>query len=584
MGKAPNTIFPGILALLASWIIFNVEVTLADSPFPLTWSDKSFGPDGPWQAVSVSIGKPSQQVSLYPGGTWSSTVLLTGICDNRTISTTCYAADSGLYDRNKSHTVGDDANNSKHYKPAVLGALPGKASQRVFYDDFDIGLHAIVPNVSITGIDDGYQTYPNGHNYPLQVGSLSMGAPQLNHVWGYTMTFVPSYLYTSGGQRKTPSYSYALHIGSASLGIPGSAILGGYDKNRIMGEVSSQPFTPYASNPGGNLIIGLQDIGVGVATGGSPWSFNQKSGLLSEANSSLVPPITMELAPIRPYMYLPQSTCDSIASLLPVKFDSGLGLYLWDTDNDQYRRIIKSPAYLSFLFQKDSTNNKNITIKVPFALLNLTLEEPLVEKATPYFPCFPTTGTYMLGRAFLQAAFIAENYGTGSGYGSWFLAQAPGPGLVDISDQKVIEEDADKIPATDNSWEVSWNSYWTPLSSAIDNSTNSTSDSTSSSSSELSQGGTIGVGVGVGVGGTAVLCLIVWFLARRRQKKKQGLNAVPATANCNGPSKETNGGDRTLRPKENWQSYSPQEMGHNVPNTLFEAPGTPRKEERYELY
>lgn len=224
---------------------------------------------------------------------------------------------------------------------------------------------------------------------------------------------IASYLYTSND---TPSYSSGMHIGSAALGIPDSAVLGGYDKNRIAGEVSAQPFASFDStNPGGDLIIGLFDIGVSVAAGGSPRSFNQKSGLLSQSNSSLKAPVTVELAPTKPYMYLAPSTCDAITSLLPVKFDSDIGLYLWRTDSNQYRSLVQSPAYLSFTFEKDNTNSKNITIKVPFALLNLTLQASLVDKDTPYFPCFPTDGPYYLLTRILSSSLCRRELW----YGRW---------------------------------------------------------------------------------------------------------------------------------------------------------------------
>jgi len=36
---------------------------------------KSYGPDGPWHAVTVNIGTPAQALDLLPGGEWSSYVL-----------------------------------------------------------------------------------------------------------------------------------------------------------------------------------------------------------------------------------------------------------------------------------------------------------------------------------------------------------------------------------------------------------------------------------------------------------------------------------------------------------------------------
>lgn len=120
-------------------------------------------------------------------------------------------------------------------------------------------------------VDQIYQTYPDGTNYPVEVGILSLGAPVETHVWEPdVLMFIPSYLYTAGGIKQTPSYSYGMHIGSASLNIPGSLLLGGYDQSRVLGTVSTQSYTPFGQSPGGNLAIGLVDVGIGVAKGGSP--------------------------------------------------------------------------------------------------------------------------------------------------------------------------------------------------------------------------------------------------------------------------------------------------------------------------
>lgn len=71
-----------------------------------------------------------------------------------------------------------------------------------------------------------------------------------------------------------------------------------------------------------------------------------------------------------------------------------------------------------------------MTIKVPFALLNLTLKSPIVSTPQQYFPSRPfyaNNGSrkYEFGKAFLQATFIGMNWGENK----WFMAQAPGPGI-----------------------------------------------------------------------------------------------------------------------------------------------------------
>ena len=112
-------------------------------------------------------------------------------------------------------------------------------------------------------------------------------------------------------------------------------------------------------------------------------------------------------------------------------WNEGLGLYTWSVDDPQYSRITGSPAYMGFVLS--DTEATNITIKVPFRLLNLTLDAPLVDKPTPYFPCRPfnsTQGWWVLGRAFLQAAFFVLNFEKYVMY----LVQAPGPDM----DQSVM--------------------------------------------------------------------------------------------------------------------------------------------------
>jgi hypothetical protein len=71
---------------------------------------------------------------------------------------------------------------------------------------------------------------------------------------------------------------------------------------------------------------------------------------------------------------------------------------------------MSSPSALKFSFNTDSGNGD---ISVPFALLNLTLDYPLVSTPTQYFPCASYTPSddslYHLGRALLQAVFLGQH-------------------------------------------------------------------------------------------------------------------------------------------------------------------------------
>ena len=507
----------------------SIQTVQCTGPREMTWSNKSFGPDGPWQAVNVIVGsnssdlmQPTSAVALYPGGSWESKILLSTLCDNTTLSPICYADKAGLFDSDKSVTLD---NNSIQLPPygswddldwGYTKAVPVYARARRATDWINIQ-GTPIPEVDLILIRAGWQTYPNGRAYPLEVGTLSLGSPELNQTFGASIkintTFINSYLYDQGGVHSIPSYSYGMHIGSASLGIPGSLHMGGYDQSRVIGDVSSQSYNS------GSFPIELFDMSLGVAEGGSAWSYPNKTGLLGHGNSSMTSGLTVIVDPTNPYIYLPQSSCDAIAAELPVTYQPDYGLYFWDTSDPQHKKIVTSPSYLAFKFSKNSLNNEYITIKVPFALLNLTLEAPLVETPTPYFPCMATNSTPVLGRAFLQAAFIGVNW---LHSGKWFLAQAPGPDASFIVNTATMDENNPSVSGSSSSWEDTWKRQWVVLPTPSTIATNGTHLPTDTATDTgLSTIAKIGIIVGSVVGGALVLALICGCWIRRRRRQRQ---------------------------------------------------------------
>ncbi|KAI2674011.1 hypothetical protein DTO013E5_6199 [Penicillium roqueforti] len=514
------------------WILC-LDKVLCSGPREMTWSDKKFGPDGPWQAVTVSIGSnyselvvPSSVVALYPGGSWESKILLPSICDNKSLSSVCYGDKAGLFDSDVSVTLDDNSISLPPYGTwgyvdwGCTDAVPVYAKARRGTDWITIdGAH--VPDVDLITISAGWQTYPGGQAYPLQVGTLSLGSPDINQTFGASIkinaTFITSYLYEQEGSTKIPSYSYGMHIGSASLGIPGSLHLGGYDQNRVIGTVSAQSFSS------GSFPIEMYDMSIGVAEGGSPWNYSNKTGLLAKGNSSLDAGLKIVVDPVNPYIYLPRSSCDAIAAELPVIYQPDYGLYFWNTSDAQYDKIVTSPSYLAFTFSMNSRNNEEITIRVPFALLNLTLEPPLVKTPTQYFPCMATNSTPALGRAFLQAAFVGVNWLGGK----WFLAQAPGPDGSFIVNTVTIGDNESTISGSSNSWKNTWKNTWNliPTNSNLKPTKTDTETSSSTTSSNgLSTAVKIGIIVGCTVGGVLMIAICCGLCIRHRRQKEKSLN------------------------------------------------------------
>jgi len=516
------------------FLYYSSPVASQARPRQIYFSTQSYGPDGPWQAVTVGVGTPAQFVPLYPGGFWSSNILNVSVCTNTT-TTTCYGNPANLVNSTASNTFSQYAVTGGMVNFSASASNPGLVQAGVMGLGFDsLTLNdfpqpiQVIQSFDMYIVNEGYSVFPDGSKYPLEVGSLSLGAPDLNQTFvigdgsRVNGTQLPNYLHSIG---QIPSSSYGLHIGSATMGIPGSLFVGGYDQSRVMGPVSTQPYT------NNWLPIDLLDIGIGVAEGQSPFSFGTKSGYLARNNATIGVALEVWVDPTIPYLYLPQSSCDSIAADLPVKFDSRLGLYLWQTDDPLYSKIVSSPSLLEFTFRLNSSTSQNMTINLPFSLLNLTLTAPYVDQPTPYFPCRPFyADTYYLGRAFLQGAFLGVNWMDSTNHnGVWWLAQAPGPNTPSVPAQVYIQDSDRNIAPSSGTWLDSWKDSWTPIGSTAGNtsgtSTGGTSGVTSTSSplssppgTGLSTGAKAGIAAGIAVAAISIIAVIVFIIYKRTHK------------------------------------------------------------------
>ncbi|KAH8897127.1 hypothetical protein GQ53DRAFT_760315 [Thozetella sp. PMI_491] len=510
-------------------------------PFAMAWSSRSFGPDGPWQAVQISIGTPAQQVALYPGGTFRSHFLTPKICSNVTLSPdACFASAAGLYDIESSATALEAviqfpaATDYSHSGLQVRGAQGIGALDQMNIGTSDGLRNTItVPNVTIALHDDIAAVYPSGSVEALQVGTLGLGylgtvnqsftlsgQPTING------SLIPGYLQAAN---LTPSNSFGLHIGSVNPKIEGSLYFGGYDQTRICGNISTQQGAFAGIEPaddGKRGLIDLLDIAINVIDGSSPFNTSTISNLLATGNSSIV------------------------------TYNADLGLYTWNTNDPRYSQIVSSPSVLSFVFRKDQTNTQNITINVPFMLLNLTLESPLVTSTVPYFPCnAQSNGRYSLGRAFLQAAFVGANWNVNNNQGIWWLAQAPGPNIGSQSNIQSIRDQDTSISSSSNDWAASWKGVLVPFSGQLASPTATdpaSSSNTRNSSNGLSPEAKAGIGVASAVCGLGTIFACVLLYRRKHNRKEEtplGISTPITTAsNMNKVSDcrpaELNGNDK----------------------------------------
>ena len=461
-------------------ILADIPFAFSDAtPLVIPWNTThSYGPDGPWPVITVQVGSadptgspPLSTVDLHPGGMWESMILRRLFCDDNGTtsvdgSSKCLAEKAGLYNLSLSKTVLQDFTD----EVGLIWQWGSQAAETIHGSAVNVLDTMVIPalqgtlavsNSTISAVRAWQIELPDGTNYSAQVGTLSLGAPAAG-IQPFSTTVTgqtgPGFAYSQG---TVASNSWGLHYGSASLDQEGSLVFGGYDQSRALGDVGAFDF-----DSGAAMMVNLLDVQIGVERGSSPFREGSYNGLL-KLNASLNGVQPTIINPILPYLFMSPETCAAVAENLPVMLNSQVGLYIWNTTDPQYQRIIKSPAYLAFIFEHADVGN--LTIKVPFQLLNLTLEAPIVTTSQQYFPCRPfhasdSSGAYFLGKAFLQAAFIGMNWQKEK----FFLAQAPGPGVGASNIKSIFPNDITIATDPIDNFAVSWTRDWTVLSD-IDN-------------------------------------------------------------------------------------------------------------------
>jgi hypothetical protein len=114
---------------------------------------------------------------------------------------------------------------------------------------------------------------------------------------------------------------------------------------------------------GGEPAVNMIDVTLGVETGTTPFNSTNIGSLYRLGNSHNSSEL-VSLNPTVPYMQFPLGTCEAVAEFLPVTFNDGLGLFLWNMNDPQFERIVSSAAYMAISFA--TTGSGSLTIKSPF--------------------------------------------------------------------------------------------------------------------------------------------------------------------------------------------------------------------------
>lgn len=159
------------------WLL-SVLGTIAQDPLEITWNkDRSYEPDGPWQAVSISVG--NQKINLYPGSWFETDVLSTALCIEQQ---SC--PEAGVYDPSKlTASVSPSSFNDTGFIDQWNAGPETNVTRRAefFLEELafntQLGSFAI-PDTIFSLIDTSNTKLPNVTTYPSQIGFLALGGPR----------------------------------------------------------------------------------------------------------------------------------------------------------------------------------------------------------------------------------------------------------------------------------------------------------------------------------------------------------------------------------------------------------------------
>jgi hypothetical protein len=183
-------------------------------------------------------------------------------------------------------------------------------------------------------------------------------------------------------------------------GTPGSLVLGGYDLSRFQN--TSRIDIDFPSLTNSSLIVAVQNI---IYHPDRDVDANDYS-LTPNSNDAFNAVIDSEL----PYLEMPKTICDNIADKFQLTYDDKRNLYTVNSSAHNYNA--QQNATVTFKIGKDLDSiNTATTIQLPYAAFDLEGNVPLFSNTTQYFPLRrATTGQNVLGRAFLQEAYIIVDY------------------------------------------------------------------------------------------------------------------------------------------------------------------------------
>lgn len=204
--------------------------------------------------------------------------------------------------------------------------------------------------------------------------------------------------------------------------MPASLTLGGYDTLRLEEHDVDFNLDEYSRIPSVNLRAIIATV---TSQDKKPASWSSTSRVLSGTNES----VSAIIDTTTPYLWLPRSVCDRFAESFNLTWSDTFGVYLFDPKSAQFSDFLSGASSLSFTFSISSYDNVDnygnplqlpgvVNITVGSAAFAQLLRYPFKDaigwdqSSVPYFPLTRAneSGPYIIGRAFMQEAYMVMNY------------------------------------------------------------------------------------------------------------------------------------------------------------------------------
>lgn len=311
-----------------------------------------------------------------------------------------------------------DWNDSSTWKAKNAYQLAGESSLGLSGNDingtfgFDtLGLPVVQGDANVSVASQVVAYYSNPIFY---VGFLGVNALATN----FTPTeSSPSLLTALKDQGSIPSRSFGFTAGASYSkwplrtsvervltedspeqgGVNASLTLGGYDTSRFTPNDVGLTFGPDQTR---QLLVNVQSITYTDSKITTP------TPLLTDGINALVDSTV-------PYLWLPLSACQAFEKAFDLTWDPTRNLY---TVNDTlHSSLLKTNPSVSFQLS-NNPSDPAVNITLPYASFDLTATPPFGRNATRFFPLQRANDDtqYVLGRAFLQEAYIIVDYDRGN--------------------------------------------------------------------------------------------------------------------------------------------------------------------------